>query len=88
MHNRKYMIIPSTEVKKISFNDIMETDLSTLVYSGDGKRTFIKWVGDEPSFISNIKNAQGPYTRTEILEIIRSDDWISPTGKRSNKKVT
>jgi hypothetical protein len=88
MFNRKYLIIPSTEVKKINFDEIMETAHTTLVYSGDGKRTFIKWVGDDPSFVSGIKNAEGPYTHSEILSIIRSEDWISPVKKKTSKKVT
>lgn len=84
MHDKKYLIIPASEVRKINFDEVMETAHTTLNYSGDGKRTFVKWKGDEPSFVSKIKNAEGPYTHSEILEIIRSQDWISTT----NKKVT
>ena len=86
MKTRKYLIIPATEVKKIIFDHVMEHAPGTLVYSGDGKKTFIKWKGDDPDFVSSIKNSEGPYTHDEILEIIRSDDWISPP--KSTKKVT
>ena len=86
MNDRKYLIIPTTEVHKIDFNHIHETHEGTLAYNGDGKKTFIKWSGDEPSFIADIKGAEGPYTHEEIKAIIRSDAWISP--KKSRKKVT
>lgn len=84
MNNRKYLIIPASEIKKIVFDDILETAADTLVYSGDGKRTFIKWTGEDPEFISTIKNATGPYSQQEILEIIRSDEWTSKKKTKSN----
>ena len=87
MNDRKYLIIPKTELNKVNFNDVMEDSSDTLSYSADGKSTFIKWRGENPSFVSSIKNAKGPYTHTEILEIIRSDDWTTLTTK-TKKKVT
>lgn len=86
MNDRKYLIIPSTEVNKIDFTKIYETSSETLLYSGDGKRTFIKWTGDDPEFVSRLKNTQGPYDHSQIKEIIKSDEWLSP--KRTRKKVT
>lgn len=88
MHDKKYLILPVSEISKVNFDDVMETSHTTLNYSGDGKRTFVKWRGEDPSFVSKLKNAEGPYTHSEILEIIRSQDWISPTKNKSDKKVT
>ena len=82
--DRKYLIIPVSELKKVEFDSVLEHSLETLNYSGDGKRTFIKWSESDPDFISDIKNAEGPYTLQEIREILTSDQWLSA----SKKKVT
>ena len=84
MNDRKYLIIPVSEVHKIIFDHIHETHADTLHHSGDHKRTFIKWTGDAPDFVANIVGAEGPYTHEEIKEIIRDDAWLSP--KRKSKK--
>lgn len=84
MNDRTYLIIPASEVKKVNFDEVMEHSPKTLSYSKDGKRTFIKWKDSEPSFVSKIKNSEGPYTHKEILEIIRGDEWIG----KPTKKVT
>ena len=85
--DRKYLIIPATEVKKVDFDQVLEFSELTLSYSGDGKKTFIKWTGDDPDFISTLKKAEGPYSHEELLEIIRSSDWTNPK-KKATKKVT
>lgn len=90
MNDRKYLIIPTTEINKVDFTKILETAPGTLMFSGDGKKTFIKWVGDDPEFISHLNKSEGPYTHKEMLEMIRSDDWSAPVTvkKKSSKKVT
>lgn len=75
MNDRKYLIIPVSEIKKIDFSQIHENAPGTLAFSGDGKRTFIKWSGANPTFLDKIKKSEGPYNHEEILKIIRSDDW-------------
>jgi hypothetical protein len=88
MNDKKYLVIPTSELKKVNFDDIMQHSHETLSYSGDGKRTFIKWVGQEPSFVANIENREGPYNHEEIKQILRSTDWISPSKRKTVKKVT
>jgi hypothetical protein len=88
MRNRKYLIIPTSEIKKVNFDEIKEHSPETLSYSGDGKKTFIKWSGKDPSFLNDIKDVQGPHTHSEILEILRSKDWISSSKNKPTKKVT
>lgn len=41
--NRKFLIIPVSEIAKINFNQICETSAETLRLSVDGSKTFIKW---------------------------------------------
>lgn len=40
---RRYLIIPSTIVNLIDFDEVMETSLNTLRYSVDETKTFVKY---------------------------------------------
>jgi hypothetical protein len=76
--NRQYLIIPTSEISKIDFNLVCETSADTLRKTIDETKTFIKWDGDTPAFISNIDNSEGPYTYEEIQDIfLNSTEWNS-----------
>ena len=72
---RKYLIIPVSEVSKVDFSQVCETSEDTLRKSVDNSKTFIKWDGDDPSFISSLSNTEGTYTNLEILTILSGTDW-------------
>ena len=74
---RKYLIIPVSEVSKVDFSQVCETSEDTLRKSVDNSKTFIKWDGDDPSFISSLSNTEGTYTNSEILTILSGTDWTS-----------
>ena len=74
---RKYLIIPVSEVSKVDFSQVCETSEATLRKSVDETKTFIKWDGDDPSFISSLSNTEGTYNQSEILTILSGDDWTS-----------
>jgi hypothetical protein len=76
--NRNYLIIPTTEVSKVDFSLVCETSAETLRKSVDETKTFIKWDGEELEFIFDIVGAEGPYTHTEILEILSGTEWTAP----------
>jgi hypothetical protein len=76
--NREYMIFPTTELYKVDFNQVMETSADTVRKSVDETKTFVKWSGEQPSFISTLQNTEGPYTYEEILEILSTEEWTSP----------
>jgi hypothetical protein len=79
MYNLKeYLIFPITEVSKIDFNQVLETSEETLRKSVDNLKTFIKWLGEQPSFVSTLENAEGPYTYEEILVILSTEEWTPP----------
>ena len=75
--SRKYLIIPVSEVSKVDFSQICETSEATLRKSVDETKTFIKWDGDDPSFISSLSNTEGTYNHSEIVTILSGDDWTS-----------
>ncbi len=70
---RTYCIIESAEVGLIEFNQVLETSVNSLKYSLDGTKTFVKYEGDQPSFLSG----KTEYTHSEILAILAGDEWTS-----------
>tara|TARA_B100001175_G_C19469472_1_gene620952 strand:- start:1327 stop:1569 length:243 start_codon:yes stop_codon:yes gene_type:complete len=75
--SRTYLIIPTSELSKVDFSKICETSADTVRKSVDETKTFIKWDSSEPSFVSSITGTEGPYTHTEILSILVTEDWVS-----------
>jgi hypothetical protein len=73
--NRKYLIFPVTELSKVDFNQVGETSTETVRKSIDETKTFIKWEGQDPTFISQLTNTEGPYTHEEILNILSTEEW-------------
>ena len=77
MENRKYIIFNVSELDKINFYEVQETSADTIRKSVDETLTFVKYDGDEmPPSVSSLTTKQGPYTQTEILEIINTSEWI------------
>ena len=75
---KQYLIIPVEEVSKVDFSLICETSPDTLRKSVNGSKTFIKWNDDGSSNFDgllSIPNSEGPYSHSEILEILSSSEW-------------
>ena len=75
---RKFMIFNCSELSAIDFNQVLETDTETVRRSVDGTKTFVKWDGEQPSFVSQLTDTEGPYTHQEILNILSSEEWTQP----------
>ena len=71
---RTYCIIDSSEVSSVNFDQVFETSADTLRYSVDGTKTFVKYEGGQPSFLSG----KTEYTHSEILAILATDEWTPP----------
>ena len=41
--NRRWLVIPATEVENVDFNQVLESSADTLRYSIDGTETFVKY---------------------------------------------
>ena len=76
--DRNYLIFDISELPLIDFSQVMETSAETLRRSVDGTKSFVKWEGEEPSFVASLTTKQGPYTHPEILEILSGTDWTAP----------
>jgi hypothetical protein len=76
--NRKYIIIPTTEVSNVNFDEVLETSAETCRYSVDGTQTFVKYENSMPSSIAAISNKSVEYTHEEILAILATETWTAP----------
>ena len=68
-----YTIIDASEVANIDFSKVKETSANTLRYSIDGSKTFVKFEGDTPAFLSDKQQ----YTHAQILEVLSGEEWAS-----------
>lgn len=79
MYNeRNYLIFPVDQLSTINFNEVLETSADTVRKSVDGTKTFVKWEGEMPSSVASLINTEGPYTHSEILEILAGPEWTAP----------
>ena len=69
--NRRWVIIDKDEVSSVDFSQVLETSADTLKYSLDGNKTFVKYEGSQPSFLSG----KTELNHSEILTELQKDDW-------------
>ena len=67
---KKYVIITASDVSSVDFSQVQETSLDTLRWNIDNTKTFVKFTGDTPSFLTG----KTQYTYEEILEILNDVD--------------
>ncbi len=77
-NDRNFIIFPTSELSKVDFNQVLETSTETVRRSVDGSKTFVKWDGEQPEFVSTLENTEGPYTYEEMLEILAGPEWTAP----------
>jgi hypothetical protein len=75
---RNFAIFSLTEISKIDFSQVLETSADTLRKSVDETKSFVKWDGEAPEFVSELTTLEGPYTYTEILDILSTPEWTAP----------
>lgn len=64
--SKKYVILNSTEVSSINFSQVQETSTDTLRWNIDQTKTFVKFEGDTPSFLTG----KTQYTNEQMLAIL------------------
>ena len=79
---RNFAIFSLTEIEKIDFSLVLETSADTLRISTDSLHSFIKWDGEQPTFVDTLETLQGPYTYTEILEILSGPEWTESVQEK------
>lgn len=77
--NREFMIFNVSELDTIDFNEVLETSAETVRKSVDETKTFVKWDGVTiPPSVEALTTKEGPYTYTEILNILATPEWTDP----------
>lgn len=74
--SRQYMIFNTSELININFDEVLETSTETVRKSIDETKTFVKWEGEYiPTSVQSLLTKEGPYTHTEILNILSTEEW-------------
>jgi hypothetical protein len=83
-YNRRYLIIPTSIINQIDFNEVLETSAETLRKSIDNTLTFVKYnvvleddiiISGRPSIYSE---EYKEYNYDEMIEILSTATWSSP----------
>lgn len=80
--HRQYLIFTVNQLHKVDFTQVLETSQDTVRKSVDETKTFVKWETTPPSFISELTNTEGPYTHSEILTILATEEWTDPNPEQ------
>lgn len=70
---KKFVIINKNQVSSVNFDEVMEDSANTLRYNLDGTKTFVKFIDNTPSFVTN----ETIYTLSEFYEFTSdySNGW-------------
>ncbi len=75
IEDREYMIFNVSELSKIDFTKVLETSAQTVRKSVDETKTFVKWEGTIPQCVNELETKEGPYSHSEILQILSGPEW-------------
>jgi len=75
--NRRYVIVPASEINNVNFSEVLETSAETCRYSVDNTKTFVKYEGAMPLSIQGISEKSIEYSHDEILDILSTPEWTS-----------
>jgi hypothetical protein len=79
--NREYIVFNVSEIYLIDFTKVQETSAETLRKSIDNTKTFVKWDGETPEFVNSLTIKEGPYTHSEMLNILSTSEWSNTENK-------
>jgi len=76
--DRRFVIFNITELNKINFNQVFETDINTVRKSVDETKTFVKFDLPTPSSVASLTTKSQEYTYDEFLTILATPEWTKP----------
>ena len=71
---RTSVILNTSELSSVDFDQVLQDSADTLRYSVDGSKFLLKFEGDTPSFLIG----EPQYDHVEILSIMQSAEWTDP----------
>jgi hypothetical protein len=79
--DRNFMVFSTSEINKINFDEVLETDAQWLRKSVNETKTFVKWDGDNiPNSVQTLTTSEGPYNYDEMIILLNSSEWIDYTS--------
>jgi hypothetical protein len=76
MGDRTYIIFSSSEIRLINFDEVLDDNYETMIFSIDGLKTVVKWEGNRPEFINELKTIEGFFNNEQMLGILRTPEWL------------
>jgi len=70
-NNYTYVIISNSDVSNADFSKIKETPNDTLRYNNNNTKTFVRYEGNQPSFLGG----KTEYTHEQILTKLNESEW-------------
>ena len=70
---KTFVILNTDELGIVDFDQVSEISAEYCRYSLDGTKTFVKYIGEQPSFLSG----KTEYSHSEILTVLSGDEWTS-----------
>ena len=72
-NSRKITVINASDVSSIDFSQVLETSADTLRYNNDNTKTFVKYDGAQPSFLSG----KTEYSYDDFVSILQDEkgEW-------------
>jgi hypothetical protein len=82
---RNFAIFFTTELNQINFDEVLETNETTVRLSTDGSLTFVKWDGETPPpSVEALETIEGYYTYTEMLDVLSGEEWTEALEEVEN----
>ena len=70
MSNRTYVILTAPEASNINYDDVLETSVDTLRWNNDNTKTFVKFDGSTPGWLSG----KATKTNTQMRSLLNDAD--------------
>ena len=80
MNNLRYCIINCSDIERIDWSKVKETGPEYLRRSVNGKKTFVKYEGDQPDFLIYLAGdlvGLPEYTNEEIVKVLEGSEWTT-----------
>ena len=79
---RNYIVLDTSETGSIDFTEVLETSTETLRLNLSGSQTFVKYDGETmPTSVSSLTTKEGPYSHSEILNMLTGSEWTDPNAE-------
>ena len=78
--NRTFYFLPVGDTGSLDFGELLENG-EVLRVDATNTNALVKFTGSTPDTITNLETKYGPYTYSEILDILTGSAWTDITYK-------